>query len=389
MRVLIAFDKFKDAITAHRACEVAAQALQNVRPEWDRDLCPLTDGGDGFEEIIAGAVRGRKIRVTVEDPRGALISAGFSLSPLERFPASAQRELLQMAPLSADAPIAIIEMARASGLALLSLEKRDPRLTTTRGTGQLIRAATAEGAHAIILGIGGTATHDLGLGALDALGLEFQDAAGQRISAPIPQHWDRISQIAGEITPPVPPILIASDVTNPLLGATGAARVYGNQKGLPPDSTEALEAASSRMAQRLCRHYGMSSSLVDRPGTGAAGGIAFGLLCAGLARLQPGFAFTSACLDLERRIRYADLIITGEGRFDATSDLGKGPGALVRQAGVLGKKVHVFAGQIAAKASPGASFHPISPAGLVSRDILEATALNLASAIQEVFLKAY
>jgi len=385
MRVLIAFDKFKDAITAGEACEVAARTLRRIRPDWQLDLCPLTDGGDGFEEVIGTAVGAQRIQIEVTGPRDAAVNAGFSVSRLDRFSPQARQELLTVADLSAQAPIAIIEMARASGLALLRPEHRDPWQTTTLGTGQLIRAAAAQGVEAMILGIGGSATNDLGLGALNALGFVYLDANGEKISPGTPQQWHKIEKLEQADCPPLPPLLIASDVINPLLGPSGAAAVYGPQKGLDPASLNTLESASTRIAQLLCAQRRKPWSLTEMPGAGAAGGIAFGLLCAVNAHLRPGFTLTSACLDLKRRLQAADLIITGEGRFDQTSTKGKGPGALVESALVTGKPIHVFAGRISAERRINLSLEEISGKDLSDQEMLDRTAENLSRAIERVF----
>lgn len=385
MRVLIAFDKFKDAITAREACEVTAQALRQAQPTWQLDLCPLTDGGDGFEEIVGDAVGALRVPVQVTGPRGAVIASGFRLAPLHCFPQPACTELLGLAELGDQAPIAIIEMARASGLALLQAEQRDPWQTTTYGTGQLIRAAADRGAEAIILGIGGSATNDLGLGALNALGLKFRNADGKEVSPGSPRQWHEIALIEGAKELRIPPLLIASDVTNPLLGPRGAAAIYGPQKGLRPESLHSLESASVRMAQMLCAECEMPTTLAELPGAGAAGGIAFGLLCTVGARLRSGFTFTAACLDLTQRLQEADLVITGEGEFDESSQAGKGPGEIARLARILGKPVHLFAGRILARQEETVIYHEISPPDVIDRRILDKTAANLAQKVAAVF----
>jgi glycerate kinase len=171
VRVLIAFDKFKDSLTARQACDLAAQALRAERPDWQLDLCPLADGGEGFAEILTQAVQGEFHAFPVTGPRGGLVTASLGLVRLDQIPAAA-RSLLQL-KLPGSARIALVEMAAASGLALLSQEARDPWQATSQGTGQLIQAAADLGAGAVLLGVGGSATNDLGLGALAALGFAF------------------------------------------------------------------------------------------------------------------------------------------------------------------------------------------------------------------------
>jgi glycerate kinase len=255
-------------------------------------------------------------------------------------------------------------MAAANGLNLLPPEQQDPWQATTYGTGQLIRAAAELGAAGILLGVGGSATNDLGLGALAALGLEFRDAAGGKIRPPAPVHWQRIAAIEGETFPSIPAICIACDVTNPLLGPGGAASVYGPQKGLRPEDLPRMEAAMERMARLLGEHCRKPPTLTEMPGAGAAGGLPFGLIAGARARLAPGFELVSAWLNLRARITAADLVLTGEGCFDVTSLSGKGPGAVATQARALGKMVHVFAGRLAEDvAGDGCQLHAITPPG--------------------------
>jgi glycerate kinase len=278
-------------------------------------------------------------------------------------------------------------MATASGLALLAAHQRDPWQTHTHGTGELIRLAAARpGVAAILLGVGGSATSDLGLGALAALGLTFHAADSSPVSPPIPAQWPHIARLSGNLSasPLVPPIRIACDVTNPLLGPRGAAATYGPQKGLRPADLARLDHESARLALLLCAHTGRPDTLMDAPGAGAAGGLPFGLMAAADAQLLPGFALVSAWLDLERKLAAADLVITGEGRFDDTSLTGKGPGAVAARALALGKKVHVFAGAVTATApTPAAlSLHAITPASLPLPDALRTAPALLTAAVR-------
>ena len=375
MHVLLAFDKFKDSLTAPAACAHAAAALRERHPDWTLDLCPLADGGEGFCEILTRAAGGTVETHTVTGPRGAPTPATIGFVLLARIPAAA-RALLSLSdsprsaprsPLPADASVAVIEMATASGLALLPPDQRDPWHATTLGTGELIRLAAARpGVVAILLGVGGSATSDLGLGALAALGLTFHSAAGSPLSPPLPAHWPQITRLSGPLpaSPSLPPIRIACDVTNPLLGPRGAAATYGPQKGLRPADLARLDHESARLALLLCAHTRRPDSLMDVPGAGAAGGISFGLMAAADAQLLPGFDLVSAWLDLERKLAAADLVITGEGRFDDTSLTGKGPGAVAARALALGKPVHVFAGAVSPLAPRDRlTLHAITPPG--------------------------
>ena len=385
MRVLLAFDKFKDSLSARDACTFAAAALREKHRDWTLDLCPLADGGEGFSEILTNAVGGSVIGSSVTDPLGDMVQAQIGIVPYEKIPAAARGQLPPPPERSRTKPtLAVIEMASASGLALLEPDERDPWQASTTGTGELLRTAAELGVSGILLGVGGSATSDLGLGALAVLGLRFETARGQVVFPPIPANWREINRISGGITPPLPPIRIACDVTNPLLGPRGAAAVYGPQKGLRPEDLDRLDHESARLAMMLCAHSKQPDALMEKPGAGAAGGIAFGLMTAAGAQLLPGFDLVSAWLDLEKRLAAADLVITGEGRFDDSSLSGKGPGAVAARALALGKPVHVFAGQ-AKVATPPANLalHSITPADVPLERALPQASLFLARSVRE------
>lgn len=382
MRVLAAFDKFKDALSARQACAAAAEALQGSHPGWRVEACPLTDGGEGFAEILTAAAGGLGAEAEAEGPRGRAARASFGLVPLERIPPAARR-LLGLE----EGPVAVVEMAAVSGLALLAPAERDPWHATSRGTGRMIRAAAAAGARAVLLGVGGSATSDLGLGALEALGLEFSAADGSRVSPPVPADWPRIARVGGRVDPSLPPIRIACDVGNPLLGPDGAAAVYGPQKGLRPEDLGRLEAEAARLARALCAHCGRPFSLAEAAGAGAAGGISFGLMAGAGARLVPGFDLVAAWLDLDARLEAADVVLTGEGRFDRSSLRGKGPGAVAALARRRGKPAHVFAGRVEGEFPPdaGLALHAITPPGTSLPAALAAAGPNLAAAVRRAF----
>jgi len=384
MRILIAFDKFKDSLTALQACDVAARILHAGHRDWQLDLCPLSDGGDGFVEILTRAAGGRQSTFQATGPRGGLADASVGFVPFSKIPPAARALLGLEKAAAGEGTVAVVEMAGASGLALLAPELRDPWQATSYGTGQLIRVAAELRSALVLLGVGGSATHDLGLGALAALGLEFRAADGQRLRLPVPACWPQLASIEGSVFPSIPPIRIACDVANPLLGQNGAAAVFGRQKGLKPEDADRLEAASARVAARLCEHCGQPAALTATPGAGAAGGIAFGLMAAAHAQLLPGFAFVAAWLDIDARIAAADVVITGEGRFDESSLGGKGPGAIAARARAVGKPVHVFAGQVQGNVE-GAFLHAITPEGTPLAQALREAPTNLASAVGHAF----
>jgi len=309
--------------------------------------------------------------VAVSGPRGGQVRAPVGFVDRKNIPAAAARRI------PVGERIAIVDLPSASGIELLPPAERNPWVTTTFGTGELLRHAAASRADAILLGVGGSATNDLGLGALAALGLHCDRTGGTPLLPPVPGRWTEITQLSGDVE--LPPVYIACDVTNPLLGPRGATVTFGPQKGLAAGDVRRLESQVARMALMLCHHFNKPDSLMDAAGTGAAGGIAFGLMTACDAKLVPGFDLVSDWLDLPARIAAADVVITGEGRFDATSLGGKGPGSLFAGARRLGKRALVFTGSLGVE--PDEGLHAITPAGLPLAAALPRTAEFLAAAI--------
>ncbi|HEY1848532.1 MAG TPA: glycerate kinase, partial [Opitutaceae bacterium] len=204
-------------MSAEAACDAAAAAIAGVRGGWFIDSCPLSDGGEGFARILTTSAGGTERMVSVTGPRGGRVQAPMGLVPMERIPAAAVA-ILGGPGGKARGTAAVIDMASASGLALLAPGARDLTRATSRGTGELMMAASATGAQIIILGVGGSATHDLGLGALGALGLRFEGSAGEHLDPVVPADWEFLRTIRGAVPKPFPRILIACDVSNPLLG---------------------------------------------------------------------------------------------------------------------------------------------------------------------------
>jgi glycerate kinase len=384
MRVLIAFDKYKDSLAAVDACRLTVDTLGAAHPDWTLDAAPLTDGGDGFAAILTAAAGGKRIGVSVAGPHGEPRTAQIGLIPWGLIPAAA-RERLALPLLQETDIIAVVEMAACSGLALVPPDRRDPWRTTSYGTGQALAAGFAHGARALVLGVGGSATHDLGLGALAAIGLHGRDAAKTEVFPPVPDSWARIAHFAGHVPAAFPPLRLACDVSSPLLGPRGAAATFAPQKGLRPAELPRLETATARMASLLVAHGVQPPCLATLPGAGAAGGIAFGLMAAARAQLVPGCALVHDWLDLDARIAAADLVITGEGRFDSTSLSGKGPGSLALAAAAAGKRVLILAGSVGelpGEALPaGVTAHAISPADLPLAEALARAPELLAAAV--------
>ncbi|MGA2052880.1 MAG: glycerate kinase [Opitutales bacterium] len=340
MRVLLALDKFKHALGAPAACAAAASAVRAAGAEADE--APLSDGGEGFAEILTRAAGGKLLTHPVLGPRFEPVSAQYGEVDLQKIPSAARARL----DLPGEGRLIILEMAQASGLHLLAPAARDPWHASSYGTGQLLARAADTGARAVLLGIGGSATNDLGLGALEAVGLEFRDASAGPLTRVTPARFAEILRLAGETWPHLPDLRLACDVTNPLVGPIGATATYGPQKGLLAEDFPKLERAVGAMAKKICAHFDQPRTLMMEPGAGAAGGIAFGLRAACAARLVPGGALVADWLNLAERVRAADLVVTGEGRFDTSSLAGKVPGLVADLALRLNKKLLVLAGSV-------------------------------------------
>lgn len=311
-RILIAPDKFKGSLSALEAAEAMAAGVRDADPDAQIDLCPIADGGEGFMEALKPALDGRWITTPAVDALGR---------PIE------SRYLLADTP---DGPVAVIEMAATAGIARLSPHERDPLRASTRGVGiQLADAVEQHRATRIVLGLGGSATNDGGAGLATAIGLRFLGADGGDVD-PLPANLDQVHQIDESDRILLPPVTVACDVDNPLLGPRGATAVFSPQKGAGESDQAQLESALTRLVE-LAR----AREEAETAGAGAAGGLGFGLLRFAGASLVPGFDLLADLLDFDARIRRADLILTGEGSLDAQSLGGKGPVALARRAGSI------------------------------------------------------
>lgn len=331
MRIVIAPDKFKGSLSAAGVAQAIAAGVRAVIADASLELCPLADGGEGTVEALVAATGGRLMQKEV-------------CGPLPGMRVRAEYGIL------GDGRTAVIEMAAASGLALLTAEQRDPSRTTTYGTGELILAAGAAGVEKIILGIGGSATTDGGLGALQALGarIELVDAA----PATVPLTGGDLARVASAKPPSdgrLPQLLVACDVTNPLCGPSGAARVYGPQKGATPAMVQHLDEALASFARVLG-----AGKLALEPGSGAAGGLGFGLRALfPQTTFAPGFDLVAGACRLEARLAGADLCLTGEGRLDESSLAGKTAIGVARLCRSKGIPCVILAGSIAPDVEPG------------------------------------
>ena len=323
MRILIAPDKFKESLTAQQVADAIHNGFITVFPEANFDIVPVADGGEGTAGIFLTALGGEWVEVATHDARGRPINASYAWMD--------------------DQKLAVIEMSAASGLWRIDSRERDPLHAHTLGTGELVADAIARGAEHVLVGLGGSATNDAGVGMASALGWKFLDEANNPL-VPHPADFHKISKILPPTTPLSCRVTGLCDVSNPLLGDAGATRIFGPQKGALPEMFMRLEGALALVARLCSQQLGKDLSLV--PGAGAAGGLGFGLLTFLQATLESGFHAISRLMDLESRISAADLVITGEGRLDSQSLQGKAPFEISQLAQRHGKPVLGFAGII-------------------------------------------
>lgn len=320
MRVLIAMDKFKGSLTAAAAGAAVRRGLARVLPEAAVDVCPMADGGEGTAEAVIAALGGRSVDILAHDAQGRELRTSYG---------TIEREGRQEA---------VMEMSATAGLVQVSDLPLNPATASTHGTGEMIRDALFRKVARIIIGIGGSATNDGGMGMALALGHEFLDAQGQPVRD-LPREFERVRSIRrAEL--PLCEMLVACDVRNPLLGEHGATRTYGPQKGVR--DVAFFEARLKKLADLVARDLGVDHR--DEPGAGAAGGLGFGLMSFCGARLVPGFDLVAEIVGLRARIEPADLVITGEGKLDGQTLHGKGPVGVAQMARAAGKKVIGLAG---------------------------------------------
>jgi glycerate kinase len=364
MKVVIAPDKFKGSLRATEVAHAIAEGVRRAVPDAQIELCPIADGGEGTVAALVEATGGELITHRVTGPLPEMkVDATFgmlgpsscsrtSTSSVESracSPSSAiegERRAISPATRGEEDPTAVIEMAAASGLHLLRREQYDPMATTTFGTGELMVEAVRRGAKRILLGIGGSATTDGGIGALQACGFPVLLEDGEPTSMTEPlcgQDLARVVLIKHGRGGPIDgiPIDVACDVTNPLFGPNGAARIFGPQKGATPQQVNELD----QMLQQLATRTGKLME-AQTPGAGAAGGLGFGLIAFAGAKLRPGVEIVIEATKLRERLRGADLCITGEGCYDATTLQGKAPIGVARVCEQLNVKCCLLAGRI-------------------------------------------
>lgn len=338
MRIVIAPDKFKGTLSASEAGEAMAAALVGH----DVRIFPVADGGEGTVQVIADSLGARGVDIEVAGPLGRPVRAGFALAGDE----------------SGGGGLALLEMSSVSGLQLLTEIERDPWRASTRGTGELLIAARDTGVDSIILGIGGSATNDGGAGLAQALGIRYLNAAGEEIDE-IPERLTEVTQIFPDFSLDLPSITVACDVNNPLLGTNGATQIYGAQKGVGKEEMQRHELRMEYFANLVSCELGVDYR--DVPGAGAAGGLGFGLMSFCAAELRPGFDLVAEMIGLKPAIDEADLVITGEGKMDEQSLMGKAPGGVAAMARAAGKRVVAFCGRLSDADKLAANFDAVLP----------------------------
>ncbi len=346
MKFVIAPDSFKESIGAPQAAQAIARGILKVFPGAECDLCPIADGGEGTVEALVAATGGQMRATEVMGPLGERVTAAWGLL--------------------GDGKTAVVEMAAASGLPMVPVAKRNPMLTTTYGTGELIKAALDAGVTKIILGIGGSATTDGGTGAAQALGYRFMDAGQAEIKAPM--AGGLLSKVVWIDSSGADPrlkhvtVLVACDVTNPLTGRNGSAAIYGPQKGATPEMVRLLDDGLAYLAEVIERDLGRD--VQDLPGAGAAGGLGAGAMAFLNAKLSPGIGLVLDAVGFDARVRGAAACLTGEGRIDGQSLAGKACLGVANGALTHGVKTWALVGS----AGPGAE--DAIAAGLAGYDVI-------------------
>jgi glycerate kinase len=343
MKILIAPDKFKGALGAREVAENIATGLRDVLPGAKIEMVPMADGGEGTAEVICNARGGSWVQCKAHDPLGREIDARYAWIGEEK--------------------VALMEMSEAAGMRRLSENERDPLRATTFGVGEMILDAVSRGASEIIIGLGGSATNDGGFGMARALGFRFFSDANELTDGV--SELEKLTEITvpeeivGALVPSarpksrrltqpplqhvLPKIIAAVDVKNPLLGENGATRVFGPQKGATKDKIDILERALTTLADIVDTEFGFDYR--NEPGAGAAGGLGFGLMSFFGAKIRPGFDVVAEAVDLEAKIKDADVVITGEGSLDRQTLEGKTPAGVARLARKFGKPVFAIVGR--------------------------------------------
>ncbi len=359
MRVLVAPDSFKESLTAAQAARAIARGVAAACPGAEIVELPLADGGEGTVDALVNAEKGQFVTTTVTGPLGQPVEARWGMLPGGR---------------------AVMEMAAASGLALVPSSRRDPLVTTTYGTGQLLSEAVKRDCQSVILGIGGSATNDGGAGALQALGVRLLDKEGQDL----PPGGGSLKRLDSIDTAGMDPrlkeieLLVACDVNNTLLGPQGASAVYGPQKGANPADVTKLDEALANFAY-IARQQ-LDKDISGWAGSGAAGGLAAGLSLIFPLAIKPGIELVLDSVGFDNHLTATTLVITGEGRIDRQSAMGKALSGILQRAGKKAVPVIALAGSLEL------SFEEMQEMGLAGAMSIVDRPMTLATALTEAEL---
>ena len=326
MKVVVAIDSLKGSLSSIEAGNTIKSAILSVKPDASVIVKPLADGGEGTTDAFIEGLGGEKTELSVTGPLGAPVNAYYGYLPQTN--------------------TAIMEMASAAGITLIPENEKNPLLATTYGVGEMIRHAIGKGCRNFIIGIGGSATNDGGIGMLKALGYSFLDENGQDIGEG-GQALSKVMSIdASHICPELSEcnFQVACDVNNPLCGSNGATYIYGPQKGVTEEMKEELDRGMAHFAQITERV--LNNHFSEAEGAGAAGGLGFALLSYLNARLTPGIELILEAIELEKEVQDAYIVITGEGRLDHQTAMGKAPVGVARLAKKYGARVIAFAGSV-------------------------------------------
>ena len=326
MKIIIAPQGFKGGISGLEAARAIARGVLKAAPDAETVLLPVADGGDGTLHALVDATGGKIFTSTVTGPINQQVEAQWGVM--------------------GDGRTAVIEMARASGLAMVPPRRRNPKVTTTLGTGQILKEALERGYDRVIVGLGGSATNDGGAGMATALGARFLDSSGHALptGGAALARLDRIDTSGVLMAIADVEVVAATDVTNPLCGPTGASEIFGPQKGASKEVVAELDAALLNLAKIIQRDTG--HDVLDIPGAGAAGGLGAGLVAFAGAKIQSGIDMVFQVLDFDRHLAGADLVITGEGRADLSTVFDKAPVGVARHAQAHGVPTVLLAGSL-------------------------------------------
>ena len=324
MNILIAPDSFKESLEAIDVCNAIKQGFSQVYPEANYTLLPLADGGEGTSSVLSYVLDGHWQQVQVHDPLMRPITAKYFLTAED---------------------IAVIEIAEACGLHLLKSDERNPLITSSFGVGEMIADAIGKGATNLLIGLGGSATNDAGAGMLQALGVKLQDATGNALKpggSNLSQlhsiEYQTLHDLLSGIT-----IIVACDVTSPLCGPTGASHVFGPQKGATSNEVLILDKALAHFAAVTYAHNVSDDCCSSIEGAGAAGGLGFALMAYCQAELKSGFDTIAEVVALDKHLAKADLVITGEGKLDAQTAMGKVASGVALRAKAINPELPVIA----------------------------------------------